>query len=81
MDKTTNEGSQTGGPVDRIVRCTLAVARWAALVGAGLVMWFFGLMALDVPVELPQWRHVAGAALLVCAVHLWRQAARPDLRR
>ena len=74
MNTQTDEGSGTAGPVDRIVRCALAVARWAALVGVGLVLWFFGLMALDVPVDLPQWRHVAGAALLVCAVHLWRHA-------
>ena len=64
-----------GFPVGRIVRCALAVARWAVLVGVGLVLWLFGLMALDVPVDLPQWRHVAGAALLVFAVHLWRHAA------
>lgn len=67
----TNAGQ---GPVEQGVRCALAVAGWAAYVGAGLLLWMFGLLALDVPAALAHWRHIAGAALLVCAVHLWRRA-------
>lgn len=63
-----------GSQVDQGVMRAVAVARWAGLVAAGLLLWLFGLLALDVPAGLEQWRHVVGAALLVCAVHLWRRA-------
>ena len=62
------------GQVERVVRRALAVARWAGLVAGGLLLWMLGLVALDVPGALEHWRHVAGAALIVCAVHLWRRA-------
>ena len=48
--------------------------RWAAVIAAGVLLWMLGLFALDVPADLPTWRHWAGATLLVCAVHLWRRA-------
>lgn len=69
-----SEDTAGAGPVERWVRRALAVARWATYIGAGLLLWMFGLLALDVPAGLPHWKHVAGAALLVCAVHLWRRA-------
>lgn len=53
----------------------MSAIRWAALVSAGVLLWVFGLLALDVPADLPHWRHIAGAALLACAVHLWQRAA------
>ena len=64
-----------GAQVQRGVRRAVAVARWAGLVAAGLLLWMLGLVALDVPGGLEQWRHAVGAVLLVCAVHLWRRAA------
>lgn len=64
------------GRVERVIWRGRAVFRWAAYVCAGMLLWMFGLLALDVPAVLESWRHSAGAALLVCAVHLWRRAVR-----
>ena len=73
-DRSETKPAADEGRLDRRVRRALAVARWAAWVGGGLLLWLFGLLALDVPAALPHWRHVVGAALLVCAVHAWRRA-------
>jgi hypothetical protein len=72
-EDTTAAGA-VGSPLQQGVRRAVAVARWAGLVGAGLLLWLIGLVVLDVPGALEQWRHAAGAVLLVCAVHLWRRA-------
>jgi hypothetical protein len=56
----------------------VSAIRWAALVSAGVLLWMFGLLALDVPADLPHWRHIAGAVLMVCAVHSWRRASITD---
>jgi hypothetical protein len=50
------------------------IARFVLLVAIGLVLWMFGLVALDVPVGLPYWRHIAGAVLIVLAVNLFQEA-------
>lgn len=52
----------------------MTVIRWVGFIGAGALLWMFGLLALDVPADLPHWRIIAGAALLVCAVHLLQLA-------
>jgi len=52
----------------------LGLARWGALIAAGSVIWMLGLAVLDVPVDLPIWRHVAGAALAACALGVWFRA-------
>lgn len=53
----------------------MTAIRCAGLIGAGVLLWMFGLLALDVPADLPHWRIIAGAALLTCAVHLLQWAA------
>lgn len=52
----------------------MTAIRCAGLIGAGVLLWMFGLLALDVPADLPHWRIIAGAALLTCAVHLLQLA-------
>lgn len=52
----------------------MTAIRCAGFIGAGALLWMFGLLALDVPADLPHWRIIAGAALLVCAVHLFQWA-------
>lgn len=52
----------------------LRLARWVASSAAGSVIWMIGLAVLDVPVDLPIWRHAAGSALVVCALGVWFRA-------
>lgn len=59
---------------DRFKNRALAVARWAALLCIGALLWLLGLVALDVPIDLPLWRHVCGAAVLSAAVRVWLTA-------
>jgi uncharacterized membrane protein len=49
------------------------VARYLGLVFVGLLLWMLGLVVLDVPPNLPLWRHSFGGLLFGCALHLWRK--------
>lgn len=51
----------------------MTAARWVATVAAGVLLWLLALAVLDVPGNLPQWRHWVGAGLMLGAMHLWRR--------
>jgi hypothetical protein len=57
--------------LDRCVRRVFRAARWLVVTLAGVVLWLVGLSLLGVPVDLPHWRHISGAALLGMAYWAW----------
>ena len=53
---------------------SVRVVRWVVVILVGVLLWLVGLGFLGVSPDLPQWRHIAGAASLAAAFFLWQQA-------
>ena len=55
----------------KLRRTVARVLHWFSAILAGYLLWFAGMRALNVPPDLPVWRIMAGASLIVAAVVLW----------
>lgn len=75
MPPTDDDHRTAGtGPVQRSVRRAGRVLLFAALIASGAFLWICGLAVLGVSADLPQWRHVIGAALIALSVFVWSKA-------
>ncbi len=74
MSQSQNSATASPGLFGRVVRRAVRVVRWAVVMLIGVLLWGCGLALLGVAADLPQWRHMSGAALLALSFFLWWRA-------